>query len=358
MRFRIQTIIASGTHNTHTMNKPLRLLSAALLAGTTAAAQISETDNYKSKLSYNPKDTVAWLHKGVFQMGLNQGFLHNWAAGGEVASLQVDGLFSGNITRLNHGTVWSNSLDANYSLFYAYSNGFVPRKVDDRIDFTSKYGTRIDTSNFFITGLFNFKSQFTKGYDYSVPGWDTMSTSDFLSPAYLTLAIGAEYRKGAALSLFLSPAAARVTLAQKYYTTQRPEGAFGIEYNKTARFELGAYFSGRWQHDFSKSISYKTRLDLYANYLAKDRKDDAGNVVAHDNPGNIDIFWDNLLAVKLGRYFNLTLALTAIYDNDIPYSKTYLDAVSGNEVDKDEPGTGLGWWQIKQVMTIGFVYKF
>lgn len=339
------------------MKKTLLFL-AALVAGKGAIAQIGNTDDYKKKLSYESKDTVAWVHSGLLQLGINQGFLHNWAAGGEVASMQIDGLFSGNITRLYHRTVWSNTLDANYSLFYAYSNNFVPRKVDDRIDFTSKYGTRIDTSNFFITGLFNFKSQFTNGYDYSVPGWDTMSTSKFLSPAYLTLALGLEYRKGPALSLFFSPAAARLTLAQTYYTTRKPEGAFGIEYGKTSRFELGAYFTGRWQHDFSKNISYKTRVDFYANYLAKDKKDAAGNVVKKDNPGNIDWLWDNLIQVKLGKYFGLTLAVTAIYDNDIPYDNTYTDAVSGNVVDKDEPGTGLGWWQIKQVMTLGFTYRF
>lgn len=339
------------------MFRKITLILTCILAGSSSFAQISETDNVKKKLSYESKDTVAWVHRGMFQLGINQGFLHNWAAGGEVASLQADALFSGNITRLYHKSVWSNSLDANYSLFYAYSNHFVPRKIDDRIDFTSKFGTRIDTTNFFFTGLFNFKSQFTKGFDYSVPDWDTAPTSTRLSPAYLTLAAGIEYRKGGALSLFLSPVAARVTLASKYYTSRRPEGAFGIEYNKKARFELGAYFSGRYQHDFSKNISYKTRVDLYTNYLAKDKKDSLGNVVAKDNPGNIDVLWDNLVQVKLGKYFALTLALTMMYDNDIPYSTTYTDA-NGVAVDKDEPATGLGWWQMKQVMTLGFVYKF
>lgn len=339
------------------MRKKTLLIAAGMLAAASSFAQLSETDNVKKNLSYDSKDTVAWLHNGTLQLGLNQGFLHNWAAGGEVASLQFDGLFSGNITRLYHKTVWSNSLDANYSLFYAYSNHFVPRKIDDRIDFTSKFGTRIDTSHFFITGLFNFKSQFTKGYDYSVPGWDTTSTSRFLSPGYLTLAAGVEYRRGAALSLFFSPVAARLTLVDKYYTRMRPEGAYGVGYDKTSRFQLGAYFSGRWQHDFSRNISYKTRVDLYSDYLAKNRKDSLGNVVAKDNPGNIDVLWDNLVQVKLGRYFALTLALTMMYDNDIPYSSTYTDA-GGNTVDKDEPGTRFGWWQIKQVMTLGFVYKF
>ncbi len=41
----------------------------------------------------------------------------------------------------------------------------------------------------------------------------SVSTSKFLSPAYFTLAAGLEYRRGSDISLFLSPLAARVTLA-------------------------------------------------------------------------------------------------------------------------------------------------
>jgi hypothetical protein len=321
-------------------------------------AQLSETEKVKTALSVENKDTVAWIRSGVIQLGLNQGFLHNWAAGGEVVSLAVDGLLSANVTRLYHRQVWSNSLDASYSLFYAYSNGFVPRKVDDRIDFTSKYGTRLDTSrNIFLTGLFNFKSQFTKGYDYSKADWQQQPTSEFMSPAYLTLAAGLEYRRGADVTVFLSPAALRLTAAHRKYTTRAPEGAFGIPYNEGHRLELGAYFTARYATDISPTIRYKTRLDLYSNYLAKDRLDSAGNIAQRDNPGNIDVFWDNLVSIKLGKYFNLNVALTAIYDNDIPYETEYKDA-AGVKQTKDEPGTGLGWWQVKEVMSFGFAYRF
>ena len=58
-----------------------------------------------------------------------------------------------------------------------------------------------------------------------------------------------------------------------------PEGAFGVPYNKTTYFQLGAYFSGRYGVSLSKKMIYKTRLDLYANYLAKDTKDSTGKVV-------------------------------------------------------------------------------
>lgn len=339
----------------------LRFLSLALsmtfFAGT-AIAQISETDKLKTTLSTENKDTVAWIHGGTAILGLNQGFLHNWPAGGELGALTINSLFSTYAHRYCRRHIWSNNLDLAYGLYYAYSNQFVPRKTDDRIDLTSKYGYRLHPKeDFYLAGLFNFKSQFTPGYDYNAPSWDTFTTSRFFSPAYITLAAGVEYRRGNNLSLFFSPLAARMTFVSRDYTRRVPEGAFGVEYDKTTRFELGAYFSGRYQVDISKTLFFKTRLDLYANYLAKDKKDNTGKVVKKDNPGNIDLFWDNLLALKVNKLMNITLGATLVYDNDVPYYNTYVDE-SGVTQPKDEPAEGLGWWQVKQIMTIGLQYKF
>lgn len=332
---------------------------AMMLVGTQTNAQLTKAEELKKAFETKNSDTVAWIHSGSISLGVNEGFLHNWAAGGEIASMTVNGLFTGNLTRLYHRQIWSNSLDMTYGLFYAYSNKFIPKKTDDRIDFTSKYGVRIDTSkDFYITGLLNFKSQFTKGYDYSAPSWDTFSTSKFLSPAYTTLAIGAEYRKGSDLSLFFSPIAARMTFASSYYTSKLPEGAFGIQNGKTSRFEFGAYFSGRYTLAIAKNMTFKTRLDLYTNYLAKDTKDATGKVVKKDNPGNIDLLWDNLLLMKISKYLNVSLGATVIYDNDLPYVNSYTDKTTGKVTDKNEPGESLGWVQLKQIFTLGFQYKF
>src|ERR1700748_1871091 len=84
-------------------------------------------------------DTSAWTYGGVLNVGFNEGFLHNWPAGGEIASMNINGIFSGFVTRMDRRHIWSNNLDLNYGLNYAYSYDFVPRKTDDRIDFTSKY---------------------------------------------------------------------------------------------------------------------------------------------------------------------------------------------------------------------------
>jgi len=274
------------------------LLSAAVCLGACFAdAQLSETESLKKALETVNIDTVAWTRGGVFILGGNEGLLHNWPAGGEVLSLTVNGQFNGYLNRIYHHHVWANNLDMTYGLLYAYSTEFVPRKMDDRIDFTSKYGVQADHSkSFYFSGLFNFKSQFTKGYDYKVPDWDSFSTSGFLSPGYFTGAIGLEYRKGSNLSVFFSPIASRLTVADRYYTLMRPEGAFGVPYGKTSRYELGAYFSGRWQASVNKRFLYRTRLDFYSNYLAKDKKDSLGVVVKKDHPGNIDLLWDHFLS--------------------------------------------------------------
>lgn len=323
----------------------------------TTHAQLASVGYYEDLEKKTSKtaniDTIAWVYDGLFTLGLNQGILHNWAAGGEIASLTANSQFIGSLIRYHNRHVWTNNLDAAYSLYYAQSQSFKPQKTDDRIDLTSKYGYRLkDTSNFYITGLFNAKTQFTKGYNYNIQNWDTMPISNFLSPLYLTFAPGIEYRRGSELTLFISPATARLIFVDRYYTLQSEAGAFGVPYGKTSQFELGAYFTGRYRKDFTKNISYRARLDLYSNYLAKDEYLN-GELVKKDNPANIDILIDNFISFKIFKYFSVNFGIVAMYDNDVPYNKALLNANGTND-----PFKGLGWWQVKQVLNFGFNYKF
>src|ERR1035438_9581734 len=81
-----------------------------------AAAQVSKTEDLKNALKTENKDTIAWIHNGIFSLGVNEGFVHNWSAGGEVASLVVNGIFRGNLTYLNHGSIWTNDIELAYGL--------------------------------------------------------------------------------------------------------------------------------------------------------------------------------------------------------------------------------------------------
>lgn len=324
-----------------------------------AEAQLDYLTPFSKKVADTSNiDTVAWMYAGTLTLGANQGILHNWAAGGELASLSVNGLFSGNLTRYNHRHMWTNNLEAAYGLLYAYSTQFIPRKTDDRIDLTSKYGYKLkETGNFYLSLLFNAKTQFTEAYDYEVPKWDTFSTSRFVSPLYLILAPGLEYRKGARFNVFFSPLATKMTFVSAYYTERYPEGAYGVKNGQTFRYELGAYVSARYQHNFTDNIAYRGRVDLYSNYLAKDTYDNNGVLVKKDDPGNIDLLWENFITFKFFKYFSINFGLNAIYDNDVPYMKTYTNEL-GNVLPKNEPFENLGWWQINQTMSVGFNYTF
>jgi hypothetical protein len=341
------------------MKKLLLLLAFPVMCHYTSFSQLTKVDDVKKSLETTNKDTIAWAHGGVLNLAMNEGFLHNWAAGGELASVTINGIFSGHLDRLHNREIWSNNLDLSYGLAYAYSTSFIPHKTDDRIDFTSKYGVRMDSSKrFYFTGLFNFKSQFNKGYDYTLTNWQSLPNSDFFAPAYFTTALGIEYRKGSDLSVFVSPLAGRLTMASKYYTDLSPTGAFGIPYGKTQYYQFGAYFSGRDLFHFNKKVTYKTRLDLYSNYLAKDTKDSTGRVIKRDNPGNISVLFDNLLSYKVSKALNITIGATFIYDNNFPYVGTYVDSKTGLTTTKEDPGSGIGWLQVKQIFALGLEFKF
>lgn len=304
------------------------------------------------------KDTIAWLHEANAGLGFSQGLLHNSPAGGELASLTFNALFEGSLSYFHNRHIWNTSLSANYGLLYTYSNDFIPRKTDDRIALTSRYGYRVkQSSDFYVVGLLDLKSQFSKGYDYDAPNWRDFSTSDFLSPLYVIMAPGMEYHGGEEFSLFFSPLGFRGTFVNRYYTFRNPQGAFGVPFDKTFRFELGAYLTARYSKEFSDHVSFRSRLDLYSNYLAKNSYDHQNQLIKKDNPGNIDIFWDNYAAFTFAKYFSLNVGLTAVYDNDVPYKNYYLDA-NNLPQPKNEPFEGLGWWQIKELISIGFNYKF
>ncbi len=346
------------------MKKTLTLLLAVCLSGSIFAQNNvdKKSDDLQKdlKVKGDIKDD-GWKKGGLINIGINQAMLENWAAGGERLSFAANGQVNAYLNRRKGGTLFEGTLDLYYGLNYVASNDFVPRKLDDRMDLSVRYGTQPSTWSAskkkikkytYFTGLFRFQSQFTKGYNYELPAWRTNPISDFLSPAYFTLALGAEYRPSDNFSLFVSPLAGRFTLVNARYTAFGP--AFGVQKGKTSRMELGAYFTTKYKTNLGKNIVYNTRFDAYANYLAKNTIEN-GIVTYKDNPGNIDLLWDHFFAMKFNKFLGAGLGITLLYDNDQPAQKTKKTTdEKGNIVYKYGP---LGWLQLKQVLNVGFSYK-
>jgi hypothetical protein len=266
-----------------------------------------------------------WKTGGLYNLTFNQAALSNWAAGGDNSSISLSTLLSVFAFYQNNKHSWDNTLDLAYGFVNTTSLG--QRKSDDRIDLVSKYGYDIGKT-WYLSTLFNFRSQFSRGYSYTNNNKRVL-TSDFLAPAYVLLSLGMDYKPNDNFSLFLSPATARWIIVNN--DSLAAAGAYGVDSGKKSRFQLGAFVSVNYMANLSKTSVYKTKLDLFSNYL--------------HNPQNISIYWTNILAVKVTRLISMNLSVDMIYDNEIKSVKS----------DGTAEGPKL---QIKEVMGIGIAYKF
>ena len=264
-----------------------------------------------------------WKKGGFYGVNIAQGSLSNWAAGGDKFSLAVNSNLSLFAFYKKGKHSWDNTFDMN--LGYINTTSMGSRKNDDRLDFLSKYGYAI-APKWNVGALFNLRSQLFDGYIYNSNNTRKFS-STFFSPAYVLISPGIEYRPNANFSAFVSPATARWTiLANKYLSDL---GLYGVDAGKRMRTEFGAFGTLNYFKEFNKNVAFKSRLDLFSNYLKK--------------PQNVDVFFTNMLSMRLSKALALTYNLDMIYDDDVR-----LFGPSGKS-----PAT-----QIKSMLGIGFMVKF
>ncbi len=245
-------------------------------------------------------DTSTWNWKrgGLVNFSLAQGSLSNWAAGGDNFSLAVSSYLNYFFFYQKKRISWDNNVDVNLGFVQTTSLG--GRKNDDRFDFLSKYEYKMDTTGkWYLSTLFNFRSQFFDGYTYNNNVGNFAST--FLSPAYTLLSLGFDYKPNHNLSVFLSPLTSRLVIVSNHILSN--QGAYGVDSGKHVKPEFGSFVTINYMNTFDKTVTYKGRLDLFSNYLS--------------NPQNINIFMTNQLAFKINNYFSCTYSLDFIYDDNI-----------------------------------------
>jgi hypothetical protein len=276
---------------------------------------------------------------------------------------------------------WNNRLQLDYGFLYASSKPIL-QKSTDRIYLESKWGYKTEKmKKFYFSANFDFKSQFTSGYDYNTPeslvdgdGNQLTGTalrqawrdarglkSGFLAPAYTNLALGIDYTPTKWLSLNFAPLTGgyvivkdadlrksysmkekKSTTAEKLAEAEAdlaaaatPEEvkaatlALGNLY-RAAKFEFGAQFKADAKVNINDKFSYSTQVVVFVNYL--------------DINHCPRINWDNRIDWKLAKYFSLTLATNLIYDDQILIKN------------KQYPDGKKGLVQFKESIAFGFTY--
>ena len=314
--------------------KSVFLIFALICAFTFASGQT--TDAEKKLKTVNADTIMGWKKGGVISLSLAQTSLSNWAAGGQ-NSLALNGIFSAFANYKMGRSAWDNNLDLGYGILKQGKNGIV-MKTDDKIDLLSKYG-RQAFKNIYYAALLNFRTQMSPGYKY--PDTDN-KISDFFAPAYLLLAAGIDYKPNAWFTAFFAPLTAKFTFVTD--KTLSDAGAFGVKPGETTRSEIGGYIRAAFskndfKDEFLKNVSFTTKIDLFSNY--------------RDNPQNIDVTWENLVALKVNKYINVNFNTVLIYDDNI---KVPVDRNGNGEFEPTEaPGPRT---QFKEILGVGFSYNF
>lgn len=299
-------------------------------------SSLAQVTDAEGRLKAQSADTLkGWKKGGVIGFNLAQTSLTNWAAGGE-KSVAINGMFSVFANYKSEKSAWDNSLDLGYGVLnQGESDEF--RKTDDKIDFLSKYGRKA-YKNFYYAALFNAKTQMTRGYKYADDGTET-KISNIFAPAYFVAALGMDYKPNAYLSVFAAPITGKVTVVNDESLSNA--GAFGVDPGSKSKSEFGGYVRMIYsKNDFTqailKNVTFTTKLDLFSNYL--------------EDPQNIVVNWETLIALKVNKYINVNLMTHLIYDDKVLFD---VDDNNDGVVEKQ-----IAKVQFKEIFGVGLSYKF
>ncbi len=273
-----------------------------------------EAQNSEKELIQNTEKAVkiiadttgnGWKKKGNFSFLFNQSNFNNWIAGGE------DNL-SGNLS-INYDfnykkndLTWDNKVLASYGLLQTKNADF-EKKTDDRFEFNSVLGKKA-FGNWYYSLFLNFRTQFTKGYVYSKDDLGKEIRTEYtnvFSPGYLTFGPGMFWKKNDNFKLNFAPLTSKLTFVDKANTSTPiyvDGDYFGVDANKSYRYELGFYASLYYKLNLMTNVSAENTLNLYTNYLEK--------------PENVDIDYSLAIVMRINRYLSTNLAFQAIYDDN------------------------------------------
>ena len=350
-------------------------MSDAHKAAAEAAKTISAAPAPAPKVE-KPKN---WTTSLKTQINVGQTQLTNWAAGGD-NTVSLAAFIDGNANWKKNDMFWNNRLQLDYGFLYASSKPLL-QKSTDRIYLESKWGYKTESmKNLYFSANYDFKSQFSSGYDYKTPASVTdengkdlkgaalrnawrdarVLKSDILAPAYTNLALGIDYVPTKWLSLNFAPLTGgfvivrkaelrkSYSMKEKKTTTaediaaaesalsaattpqeiEKAQIALGNLY-RSANFEFGAQLKADAKVNINDNFSYSTQVVLFANYL--------------DIKRCPRINWDNRIDWKLAKYFSLTLTTNLIYDDTIMIA----------DKDGNNPKARV---QFKESLAFGFTY--
>ena len=254
-----------------------------------------------------------WRYASTMNIGLTQGMHANWKEGGEnsVSGLLDIDAFANYKYK---GISWDNTLKYRYGLMQ--SGDEQTKKTEDLFELNSKVGVKFYNDWYFSTML-NFKTQLFKGYDY-LEGDKKDVVSAFMSPAYILLSLGLDYKPSSNLSVLISPFTGKYTIVSN--TDDVDPVKFGIKEGESIKREVGSYVKTIHKWQIVKDINLNNEMGLFYSYEGADE---------------LDVDWKTTLEMKVNYFISTRIFTHVLYDRTV--SKKF---------------------QFKEILNIGVTYNF
>jgi hypothetical protein len=250
------------------------------------------------------QDTAAvkpWKTKLEVGVNFNQSFFtENWTGGG-VSSVSLGTLIKGNANYTKDKWSWTNDLQLQYGV--QRNKDQSPRKLNDLIFIDSKLGYRF-TEKLDFFGALNYMSQFAEGYkfDKDANGIETRTTlSRFMSPGYLTEAVGIRYQPVPYFWARVGVLALRQTFVMDdSLYLQVPEN-YGVPVGKNMKNDVGFQLMADFDKNLAENLNLKLRYISFGEY--KDFSNTNHRV-------------DLVLSAKVTKYINTNITAVMLYDKN------------------------------------------
>lgn len=274
-------------------------------------------------INYEPVAPPKFWTTGMqTQLGFSQVSLSNWAAGGS-GSLAMNSYINAHANYAKGDMYWDNRVQLSYGFIQSFDDGY--RKSDDKIVIDSRWGYKA-VNKFYFSANFNFRSQFSPGFEYKAE--TSKKVSQFLAPAYVSLGLGIDYKPGSGkvFSLNFAPFTGNLVIV----TDSLLRTKYGNKADETARWELGAQLKATLNKDLFKDFKVSSTLTMFSDYL--------------DNPQNVQINWDMQLTYRLNKFLTTGIRTNLIYDDNILIA--------------DKDGHAAPRVQFKEVFSVNFTHTF
>lgn len=274
-------------------------------------------------INYEPVTPPKFWTKGMLtQVGFSQVSLTNWAAGGS-GSIALNSDVNAHANYAKGDMYWDNRVQLAYGFIQSFEDGY--RKSDDKIVLDSKWGYKA-VNKFYFSANFNFRSQFSPGFEYKSDAINKVS--QFLAPAYLSLGLGIDFKPGNGkdFSLNFAPFTGNLVIV----TDSLLRAKYGNAPDEAARWALGAQLKATLNKNVFKNCKVMSTLTLFSDYL--------------DKPQNVQVNWDFQVTYQLNKYLQTGLKTNLIYDDNILI--TGKDGIAAPRV------------QFKEVFSVNFAYTF